>query len=367
MALMVEQGDRVKKGQILARMDDSNLQGPLLQAQGTLKAAEANLNKLKDGNRPQEIQSAEANLRDAQAQLASARSTHTRNQSLLADGAISQITFDLSLSQLQSAQARVRAAQSQRDLARAGFRTEDIAAARAQVLQARGALVSIQTQIADTVIRAPFDGVITQKFTNVGAFVTPTTSASATSSATSSSILSLAGPLEAVTNVAESDIRNIYPGQSVNLIADAYPDRVFKGRVRLVAPEAVVTQNVSSFEVRVQVEDKKGDQLRSGMNLKGEFQVGAVKDALLIPTTSVVSEADQTGVFVPKPKGKEGRAKFLPIKVGATVGSQTQVLSGLEEGDSVFITLPSRRRPNGQPPNQNSPFGGPQPGNRPPR
>ncbi|WP_287130073.1 HlyD family secretion protein [Candidatus Cyanaurora vandensis] len=369
--LYVEQGDRVKAGQVLARMDATDLEGPLLDAQGRVAAAQANLAKLQAGNRPQEVAQAEASQRDAAAQLATAEQSFNRNQALVKVGAISQSALDLSNDQYRSAQARLSAAQAQLDLLKAGSRQEDIAAARAQVLQARGNLRTIQTQLDNTVIRAPFAGIITQKFTNPGAFVTPTTSASATSSATSSSILSLANSLEAVISVAESDIRNIYPGQVVNLQVDAYPDQVFKGKVRLVAPEAVVVQNVTSFEVRVQVLAAAGlPPLRSGMNLKGEFLVGQVKDALMVPTTSVVMEQETTGVYLPpksKDEAKEAKPDFQPIKVGATVGSQTQVLSGLKEGERVFVTLPARRKPNDRPVNTNSPLGSPQPNSRTPR
>ncbi|BAC88716.1 HlyD family secretion protein [Gloeobacter violaceus] len=354
-ALYVDQGQAVKKGQVLARMDNTDLQGQLLQAQGTLAAAQANLRKLQAGNRTQEIRQAEQNLRDAEAQLIGARSTYESNAQLFASGAVSRNALDVSRSQYESLQARIGALRQQADLSKAGFRPEDIDTARAQVLQAEGALKTIQTQVNDTAIRAPFAGVITQKFANPGSFVTPTTSASATSSATSSSILAMAGELEAVASVAESDVRNIYPGQSVTLQVDAYPGRSFKGQVRLVAPEAVVVQNVTSFEVRVRITDPDRRLLKSGMNLTAVFRVGERKDALLIPTTAVVSEAGRNGVYLP---GGE-KPRFKPIEIGATVGTQTQVIGGLAEGDRVYITFPGGRKPNDRPVSNSSPLGGP--------
>jgi ABC-type dipeptide/oligopeptide/nickel transport system ATPase component len=110
------------------------------------------------------------------------------------------------------------------------------------VLRARGDLATIQAQVNDTVIRAPFAGAVSQTYADVGAFVTPTTSASATSAATSSSILALASELEAVVNVAEVDVGAIRPGQPVDLQVDAFPRQRFCGVVRLVALEAVVEQ-----------------------------------------------------------------------------------------------------------------------------
>jgi ABC-type branched-subunit amino acid transport system ATPase component len=124
----------------------------------------------------------------------------------------------------------------------AGSRAEDITSAAAEVLRARGDLATIQAQVNDTVIRAPFAGAVSQKYADVGTCITPTTSASATSSATSSSILALASELEAVANVAEVDVGAIRPGQPVDLQVDAFPRQRFRGVVRLVAPEAVVEQ-----------------------------------------------------------------------------------------------------------------------------
>jgi HlyD family secretion protein len=359
--LYVDQGSRVKTGQILARMDDRNLQGQLLQAQGNLAAAEANFRKLQAGNRPQEIQQAERNLQEAQAQSIASRSTYESNVQLFASGAISRNALDTSRSTYEANQARINSLQQQYSLIRAGSRSEDIDAARAQVLQARGGLTTIQTQINDTIIRAPFSGIVTQKYADAGAFVTPTTSASATTSATSSSILALANALEAIANVSESDVRNIYPGQPVELQVDAYPGRMFKGKVRLVAPESVVSQNVTSFQVRVQILDDTKNELKSGMNLTASFLVGQRKGALLIPTPAVVSEAQGTGVYLLQGKST---SVFRPVRVGATVGTQTEVLSGLTADDRVFITSPGKRKPNDKPV-KSSPFS--TSGGRPPR
>ncbi len=365
VALYVDQGMRVKAGQLLARMDNSNLQGQLLQAKGSLEAAQANLQKLKAGNRPQEIMTAQRNLQQAQADLIATRSTYQSNSSLYTSGAVSKNVADISRSQYVSAQAKIASLQEVYNLAKVGSRQEDITTAHAQVVQAQGSLATIQAQVNDTEIRAPFDGTITQKYANPGAFVTPTTSASATSSATSSSVLAMAGVLEGLANVSESDIRNIHPGQSVDVKVDAYPGQVFRGKVRLVAPEAIVTQNVTSFEVRCTLSDLK-HQLKSGMNMTASFLVGTHKNALLVPTTAIVSQAQGSGVYVQDQK----KALFKPIKVGATIGVQSEVLSGLVKGERVYITFPDQRKPNSRPvSSKSSPLAGGTSagGGRPPR
>jgi HlyD family secretion protein len=346
VSLSVDQGDRVIAGQVLARMDDTNLQGQLLQARGNLAEAQANLRQLQAGNRPQDIQQAQDNLREAQAQITALRSTYESNRALYNSGAISRNELDSSQSAYEAAQARIQSLQQQLSLVQAGARQEEIDAAQARVMQAQGALLTIQTQLNDMVIKAPFTGIITQKYADVGAFVTPTTSASATSSATSSSIVALASDLEAVANVAETDVNRIYAGQIVNLQVDAYPDRTFRGEVRLVAPESVVVQNVTSFQVRIKILDDPNHLLKSGMNLTASFLVGHHDNALVIPTTAIVSQAEGMGVYW---LDSSGATAFQPIQVGATLDNETEVLSGLTEGDRVFITFPGQRQPNDKP------------------
>lgn len=363
VALLVDQGDRVRAGEELARMDASNLQGPLLQAQGALGEAQANLQKLKAGNRPQQIGQAEQALAEAQADLVAIRASHERNQALYQSGALSQAERDRSQADYAAAQARLNRLQQELDLTRAGARSEELAAAQAQVVQAQGALKTLQTQLNDTVIRAPFAGLITQKYADVGAFVTPTTSASATSSATSSSIVALASDLEAVANVAETDIRHIRVGQAVDLQVDAYPDRPFKGQVRLVAPASVVVQNVTSFQVRIRILDDQQQQLRSGMNLTALFQVQQRPQALLIPTMAILNQREGMGVYV---LNAQDEPEFRPIQVGSTVDGQTEVLEGLTVGERVFTTFPGQRQPQDQPVKPST-FGAPAGGGRPPR
>ena len=351
--LLVEQGDRVTAGQLLAQMDASNLQGQRLSAMGDLAAAEANLSKLVAGNRPEEIAQARNGANDARAQLLAIRSAYTSNKKLYEAGALGRVAFDASAAQYRAAQEKVQATQSQLQLLQAGFRKEDIALARAQVLKAKGSLQTINSLIEDTLIRAPFAGVITQKFADVGAFVTPTTSASATSSATSSSIVALAGALEGLANVSEVDIGSIQPGQAVELLVDAYPRRPVPARVRLIAPESVVVQNVTSFQVRLSLPKEGGPKLMSGMNFTANFLVGRHGDALLVPTSAIVSQEGGTGVLLHQAGGKP---RFQPVRVGATVGPQTEVKSGLKEGQRVYISFPGQRKPNDKPVKSGSPF-----------
>lgn len=402
--LLVKEGDSVQQGQILAYMDDSNLQGQLTQARGQLAQAEANLQKVQAGNRPQDIGQAKAQLDEAlanlqkaeagnrpqeiaqgQARLASAKANlqkaeddFRRNQELYNAGAIAlqlvnqkRADRDSAQAQFNEAQqalelqkvgsrrediAQVRAIVQQRQealaLLQAGSRREDIDAAYAQVMSARGALQNIQAQINDTILRASFDGVVTQKYADPGAFVTPTTSGSSVSSATSSSILALAAKNEVVANLSESNVARIRLGQPVSIKADAYPGKTFTGKVSQIAAQATVEQNVTSFQVKVALSDPE-NLLRSGMNVAADFQVGQLENALVIPTASVVRRERTTGVYV---MGADGTPVFTQIETGVTVNNFTEVKSGLTGKEKVLLSFPPGTRP------QSTPRGGLLPG-----
>ncbi|MCS7226811.1 MAG: efflux RND transporter periplasmic adaptor subunit [Gloeomargarita sp. SKYB31] len=336
VALYVQQGDRVQAGQIIARMDDAELQARKRRALADLEQAKARLAELERGNRPEEIAQVQAQVQAAQARYELARQRRQRNEALFAQGAIAQDALDVARTEESTALAAFQEAQRRLDLLRVGNRPEVIAQARAQVAAAQAQLQTIEVQIADTVIRAPFAGVITQRYASVGSFVTPSSFASATSSATSSSIAALAGDLEMVARVAETDISQIRPGQPVEITADAYPGETFRGQVVLIAPEAVVEQNVTFFEVRVRLLTGQ-DQLRAGMNVDAVFIGRRLPQALTIPTVAVVTERGKTGVLVPD---AQGRPQFQPVVLGVTLNEYTQVLQGLRPGERVFVDLP---------------------------
>ena len=376
-SLNVQQGQYVKNGDVVAVMDDSNLRGQYDAARAAYLSAKAAYDKALHGSRPQELADSEAQLQKArqavhaatmavnhtkadikagEAQLSRDETNAKRLTELKSQGAISDqdrlnaVTLaevskaqlqrtreDLkqSIDQLDQAKSDYTSAQQRFSMVKEGMRQEDVRVAEQAVLQAQGNMQYVQSQLNDTNIRAPFDGVVTQKYADNGAIVTPTT-ASTNNSATSSSIISLAGRLEMVAAVAESDIDNIKVGQHTAITASAYPTKVFHGTVTLIAPEAIVNQNVTSFEVHTSIDDDKDHKLMSGMNVNCDFIAGKRDNVLLIPTVAVVTKRGKTGVFVP---GKNAQPEFKQVKISTTSDTDTIVSSGLKEGDSIFMAL----------------------------
>ncbi|MEO8889927.1 MAG: efflux RND transporter periplasmic adaptor subunit [Coleofasciculaceae cyanobacterium] len=384
--LYVEQGDRVQQGQIIAQMEDADIQARLSQAKANLSKAQASLADARAGSRPEEIRQASARVLQAEARLNEAKAGNPsevdqaksqieaaksrldlaekraeRFSSLAAQGAQTADKRDEALSEQRNAQAALNEATQRLEKVQSGDPPQiaqleaAVAEAKAQVQQlqngkrqseidqfiatvkaAEADVESVEVQLQDTVIKAPFTGIVTQKYATEGAFVTPSTSASGAASATSTSVVALAKGLEILAKVPEVDIRQIKTGQTVEVVADAFPDQVFKGSVQLVAPEAVIEQSVTSFQVRVALETGQ-KELKSGMNVDLTFLGQKKSNALVVPTVAIVTQEGKTGVMIPDPNSQP---KFQPVTIGPTIQTQTEILEGLKKGDQVFIDLP---------------------------
>ena len=349
-ALYVEQGDRVEQGQLIAQMKSDELEAQVQQYRAVVAEAQANLQDVRRGSRPEEIaqaiaavDAARAQMRDTEARSDLAENDLTRSRQLYERGAISENELENAQRERRSAEAGLEQAQARVDESLRRLddlrnlpEPEVVAQAEARLDQARAQLKATQVRLNDNSIRAPFAGIITQKYATEGAFVTPTTSASDLSSATSTAIVALAQDLEILAEVPEADISFIEPNQRVEIIADAFPEQAFEGRVKLIAPEAIERQNVTLFQVRIELLSGK-DVLRSNMNVDAQFIGDQLQNALVVPTVAVVTQAGETGVLVP---GENREIIFQPVTLGPQVEDQIQILSGIEEGEPVFIDMP---------------------------
>ena len=399
--LRVDQGMQVKEGQILAVMENTEIkaegkyaeanynqalaeledakaripseikqtQTRYVQAQSQLQEAQANLEQAKQ-RIPKDIDQIKAQLISAQSRAQLAASRVKRNEELLQEGAITQDSFDELLSEYQNAQANFIevqkkleqtentanpevgqlqqiVVQSQAAVAEAQFALEErqktarteIAKLESAVAAAKAQFEKVVIQFQDTAIRAPFDGIVTQKYATEGAFVTPTTSASSTASATSSSVLALARGLEVVARVPEVDIGMIQPEQPAIITADAYPNDRFQGKVIRLAPEAIVEENVTSFEVTIGLITGQ-EKLLSKMNVDVTFLGQQISDALVVPTVAIVTKDGETGVMV---ADEANNPKFQAVTIGQVLDDKTQILSGLTSGERVFIDIPEEK------------------------
>jgi HlyD family secretion protein len=335
--LLVDQGDEVVAGQLLARMDYGDLASGIRQAQARIQELQARLAEQQAGERPQVIAAAQARVDAARSQVDLAQRELERIQALVQAGVVARSELDQRSARLEQAQADLRAAQQELERLQLGSRPETLQQIQAQIAQAQAELAQRQSRLADTEVRAPFSGVVVQRFAEVGSFVAPTTAASDATAASSSSILALAQGIEVRAEVPEAQIAQVRVGQPVEIRSLAYPDRLVQGRVKRIAPATVVVREVTVF--RVFVEPEPGaDFLRTGMTVSVDFIGDPQPQALTVPSVAVLREESQEGVILLDPQSRQ--PVYRRVETGITQGGVTQILSGLQAGDRVFTALP---------------------------
>jgi HlyD family secretion protein len=349
--LYIREGDRVQTGQLLAQMDSEQTQAQVAQYQALRLKATADLSQKRQGERPELIAEATARVASqraavaaAQSKLARATDELRRNQALADSGAIARNNLENFLSRQQETQttlaaeqARLNEQQTALQRLKNGTRPGDIAQAEADVAQAAAQVKLYETQLRNTQIRAPFSGIVSRRFADVGDFVAPTTTASSSDGATSASIAELSSGLEIEAKVPEASIAQIKPGQTVEVRSDSYPQQAFTARVRLIAPRAIQENNITSFRIKVRLLNGL-DILKSGMNVKLTFIGRAIANATVVPLAAISTQKDgQKGVWL---VDNTQQARYRLIQLGSSSGTQAQVLSGVKPGDRIFLSPP---------------------------
>ena len=286
--IFVRMGDKVSKGQKIAKVEDRELVEQIKQAQASFEVAAAT------------IRQREADLRLAQTNL-------DRSKNLYERQLIPKQTYD-------DTDSRYQAALAQLDLA------------KAQYSQAQARLDELKINIANTEILSPVSGFIGKRSLDPGAWVTPNV---AFMSIVDISLVRL------VANVVEKDLRRMRPGLQARVEVDAFPDEMFEGRIARVAPVLDPATRTAQIEVEIPNPDYR---LKPGMYAKVNFTVEHREKTLVVPTAALVDVGGNRGVFLPK-KGEQGDiANFKKIEVGLIDQNLVEVSSGLAEGETVITT-----------------------------
>ncbi|MEJ2470206.1 MAG: secretion protein HlyD [Desulfuromonadales bacterium] len=265
-----EEGDRVTAGQVVARLDDVPYRDELNMARAQQEQAAAQLAKLEAGTRPQEIAQAEALVRERQASLDNLTVEYQRLLALLEDGAVSRQVFDNVEASLTEAKARLATAVEGLKLAREGFRSEDIDAARADLRAAQARTASATTRLNDTECQVPQGGVVLSRVREPGAIV---------GAGQTVLTLSLDTPVWIRAYVEEPDLGRVYPGMAAEILTDSRPQTPYTGHVGYISPEAEFTpKTVQTEELRTRlvyqvriIADNPDQGLRQGMPVTVEL------------------------------------------------------------------------------------------------
>jgi HlyD family secretion protein len=255
---LVKEGDRVTRGQVLVRLDDAELAADARRQDAALRSAEATLRDLQKGARPQEIEDARAAVSSAEATRSLTEREYQRSDQLYTKNLIAAQDVDRSRQAFEVAKALERSARERLALLLAGSRPDQIDAARWQVTQAESALAQAQSRLREAVVVAPIDGVVLRKNLEVGETANPGVP-----------ILTLVDPKDVWLRayVPETEVGRLKVGDKAALRVDAFPNRVFTGRLIEIGSEAEFTpRNVQTkkervnlvFRIKIQIDNPDG-------------------------------------------------------------------------------------------------------------
>lgn len=334
----VEKGDRVKEGQVIVRLEDDEYRAQLAQAKGQLENLTARLAELEHGSRPEEIATSLANLDQARADLENARVTLDRTRPLVKEGVFSKQSLDDSEAKFRSANARVNSLQKTYDLVKLGPRHEQVDAARGAVAQAQGALSFAETQLSNTIIRAPVTGTILERAVERGEFVTTSFVGERGAKGYVVSLADL-NDLEVELDISQNDFGKLSLKQNTTITVDAYPDKKWQGWIKELSPEA----NRQKATVQVKVKVANPDEfLRPEMNA----------------TVSFLGKADsgvpgKASVYVPPAALLDGKVWVVQsgvavqrdVKTGGNTPAGIRIDDGLKGGEELILNPPKDLKP----------------------
>ncbi len=320
--LKVDEGDGVVEGQVLAELDKDNLAARLREARAAFAGAEASL-------KAAEAELAKNKVEAEGPDVVFAKRNVDRAEQLARDQLVSPQSLDDAKNVLEQALNRQLAAKTQLGVSQAR-----VAQAAAAVAQAKAAVEQAEEELNNATIRSPIRGVVLSRPLEIGSPVSSILNLG--SAATLVMVLGDISKVYVRGKVDEADIGMVRLDQPARIKVETFKDRQFDGRVTQIAPMGSEKDNVVSFEVKVSIDNASGE-LRANMTANAEIVLEEHKGTLIIPEAAVIYDNTRNAsVDLIAPDAKNGRTR-VPIKVGVSNGTRTQVVSGLKEGQRVVL------------------------------
>ena len=320
--LLVDYGDHVKKGQLLAQLDKVEIEAQVDQSRAALEAAQANLKSTQA-----DLERAKVDAEGPDVPLL--KRAYDRANGMAKDGVVSASALDDAEKNYEMSLNKQNVSKAQVTVLRA-----KIAQAQAQVAQDQANLSQLEEQLSYTDIVSPIDGIVLSRDVEMGDAVSSILVLG--SSATLVMTLGDTSEVYVKGKVDESDIGKVYLGQPARIKVESFKDKTFTGKVTKISPMGVEKDNVTTFEVRVSIQNP-GGELKAEMTANAEIILEEHKNVLQIPEGAILYDKDKkASVEIPDPKGKEGKNK-IAVNIGISNGAKTEVLSGLKEGQEVVL------------------------------
>jgi HlyD family secretion protein len=335
--------DSVAKGQLLVKLDPIDEERAEKQARVALASSQARLAQARQNERlardtlATERRKAEPMLAAAKARAERAKTRAARLKGILATGGSTEEECDAAQADAVVAAADVMLAQLRFEELKnqeltLELRVQDVKLAEAQVQSDQISLDVATQRLTDTKVSAPMAGVVSARNVQVGQIV----SSGVTNIGGGTSVLTLSdlSRMFVLGAVDESDIGKVHLDDQVNVTADAFPGRRFKGKVVRVATKGVNISNVVTFEVKIEIEDPKKTLLKPEMTANLEVIANPREDALKVPTAAVLRKQGKQWVEVAT---ENGATEERAVEVGIQSETEVEVRSGLKEGELVVL------------------------------
>jgi len=321
-ALLADVGDEVKQGQILAELDKEDLEAQVREAKASVEAEQANLQAAVAAE-------AKARIEAANPELEFTRRDFERAQGLFKDKVSSQQALDDAERAYKICENRQKLLDATIETAAA--QTQQV---RARVAAAKAVLDRAEETLGYATIRAPINGVVLFRPTEVGDAVS-----SILNMGSAATLIMNLGDISSVYirgNVDEADVGKTELNQCVRTKVESYPNESFDGLVKKIAPSGQDQGNVTTFEVRVTISNPQG-KLRVGMTANAEIVLEEKKNVLLVPETALVYDKDKSTWAQLLAAGTKQGWRKVPVKLGISNGQRTQITDGLKEGDKLVL------------------------------
>jgi len=320
--LYVEYGDHVKEGQILADLDKEEIEAEVRSQRANVEAAEANFVSTKADYERAKV--------DAEGpDIPMLDRAYKRAVQMAKEGVVSQSNLDDAQKALELAVNKQQVAKAQLGVLKA-----KIAQADAQTQSAHAQLKQLEEQLSYTTIYSPMNGIVLSRDVEVGDAVSSILVMG--SAATLVMTIGDTSQVYVKGKVDESDIGKVYLGQPARIKVESFKDKTFYGKVTKISPMGVEKDNVTTFEVRVSI-NNPGGELKAAMTANAEIILDEHKNVLQIPEGAVIYDKDKkASVEVPDTNAKDGKKK-VAVNLGISNGAKAEVLGGLKEGDQVVL------------------------------